>query len=235
MEKVHTTCIYCGCGCGLILHVEDGRVMGASPSPLHPMSRGRLCIKGWLAGEFVNHPDRLRHPLVRDGERFVRATWETALSFTAASLKTIGQEFGADGVGVLTSAKGTNEENYLLMKLARAGLKTNNVDHVARLCHAPTVAALSYAFGSGAMTNSISSLAQSDAILIVGSNTTEQHPLVASYILQARANGAKLIVVDPRKTQLATLADLHLRPTAGDGHRLDKCLAARHYSGEPAR
>jgi formate dehydrogenase alpha subunit len=215
MEKVHTTCIYCGCGCGLILHVEDGRVIGASPSPLHPMSRGRLCIKGWLAGEFVNHPDRLSHPLVRDGERFVRATWEEALSFTAASLKTIGQEFGADGVGILTSAKGTNEENYLLMKLARAGLKTNNVDHVARLCHAPTVAALSYAFGSSAMTNSISSLARSDAILIVGSNTTEQHPLVASYILQARAKGAKLIVVDPRKTQLAKLADLHLRPRPG--------------------
>lgn len=213
MEKVHTTCIYCGCGCGLILHVEDGRVIGASPSPLHPMSRGRLCIKGWLAGEFVNHPDRLRHPLIRKGERFLQATWEEALSLTAESLKKIGSESGADGVGVLTSAKGTNEENYLLMKLARAGLKTNNVDHAARLCHAPTVAALSHAFGSGAMTSSISSLARSDAILVVGSNTTEQHPLIASYILQTRRAG--LIVADPRQTQLAKLAGLHLMPRPG--------------------
>ncbi|MCX6675515.1 MAG: molybdopterin-dependent oxidoreductase, partial [Methanothrix sp.] len=215
MEKVHTTCIYCGCGCGLFLHVEDGRVIGASPSPLHPMSKGRLCIKGWLAGEFVGHPDRLKFPLIRNGERFSKVSWEEALTFAADSLKRICNDFGPDAVGVLTSAKGTNEENYLLMKLARAGLKTNNVDHVARLCHAPTVAGLSYAFGSGAMTNPINSLAQSDAILVIGSNTTEQHPLVAAYILAAKARGACLIVVDPRKTQLADLAQQHLSPRPG--------------------
>ncbi|MCX6668703.1 MAG: formate dehydrogenase subunit alpha [Methanothrix sp.] len=215
MEKVHTTCIYCGCGCGLLLHVEDGRVVGASPSPLHPMSLGRLCIKGWLAGEFVDHPDRLRYPLIRRGDRLSRVTWEEALSLTAASLRAIAQELGPNSLGVLTSAKGTNEENYLLMKLARAGLKTNNVDHVARLCHAPTVAGLSYAFGSGAMTNPIASLAQATAILVVGSNTTEQHPLVASYILEARGKGARLVVADPRKTQLAGLADLRLAPRPG--------------------
>jgi formate dehydrogenase alpha subunit len=215
MDKFHTTCVYCGCGCGLFLHVEDGRVIGSSPSLLHPMSRGRLCIKGWLAGEFVGHPDRLKFPLIRDGERFSKVSWEEALSFTADSLKRICNDFGPDAVGILTSAKGTNEENYLLMKLARAGLKTNNVDHVARLCHAPTVAGLSYAFGSGAMTNPINSLAQSDAILVIGSNTTEQHPLVAAYILEARAKGACLIVVDPRKTQLADLAQQHLIPRPG--------------------
>jgi formate dehydrogenase alpha subunit len=215
MEKVHTTCIYCGCGCGLFLHVEDGRVVGASPSPLHPMSSGRLCIKGWLAGEFVGHPDRLKYPLIRKGDRLSRAPWDEALSLMAASLRTIADKFGPDSLGILTSAKGTNEENYLLMKLARAGLKTNNVDHVARLCHAPTVAGLSYAFGSGAMTNPISSLAQATTILVVGSNTTEQHPLVASYILEARARGAQLVVVDPRKTQLADLADLRLVPRPG--------------------
>jgi len=215
MEKVHTTCIYCGCGCGLFLHVEDGRVVVASPSPLHPMSKGRLCIKGWLAGEFVGHPDRLKHPLIRKGDRLTRASWVEALSTTVASLKAIAENYGPDSLGILTSAKGTNEENYLLMKLARAGLKTNNVDHVARLCHAPTVAALSFAFGSGAMTNPISSLAQATAILVVGSNTTEQHPLVASYILEARSKGAQLLVADPRKTQLADLADLRLAPRPG--------------------
>jgi formate dehydrogenase alpha subunit len=215
MEKVHTTCIYCGCGCGLFLHVENDRVTGASPSPSHPMSRGRLCIKGWLAGEFVGHPERLRFPLVRQGEMFVRIPWEDALSLTASRLKEIRRESGAESVGILTSAKGTNEENYLFMKLARAGLKTNNVDHAARLCHAPTVAGLSYAFGSGAMTNPIASLAEADAILVVGSNTTEQHPLIASYILKARARGAELIVADPRRTQLADLASIRLSPRPG--------------------
>lgn len=215
MDKVHTTCIYCGCGCGLFLHVEDGRVMGASPSSNHPLSRGRLCIKGWMAGDFVGHPDRLRYPLIRQGERLVRAAWDEALSLTATSLWMLREEYGPDSIGILTSAKGTNEENYLLMKLARAALKTNNVDHVARLCHAPTVAGLSYAFGSGAMTNSISSLALADVILVVGSNTTEQHPLVAANILEARSKGARLIVIDPRKTQLADLADIRLAPKAG--------------------
>jgi formate dehydrogenase alpha subunit len=215
MDKIHTTCIYCGCGCGLFLHVEDGRVVGASPSPLHPMSQGRLCIKGWLAGDFVGHPDRLKHPLMRRNDRLAKTSWEEALGSIASHLRDLGDEFGPDSLGVLTSAKGTNEENYLLMKLARAGLKTNNVDHVARLCHAPTVAGLGYALGSGAMTNPIASLAQADAILVVGSNTTEQHPLVASYILQAQSQGAKLIVSDPRKTQIADLADIRLCPRLG--------------------
>ena len=137
----------------------------------------------------------------------VRATWDEALSLAAAKLESIRKEFGPHSLGVLTSVKGTNEENYQLMKLARAALETNNVDHVARLCHAPTVAALGSALGSGAMTGSISSLENSDAILIVGSNTTEQHPLAASYILRARSRGATLIVADPRKTRLAELAD----------------------------
>ena len=215
MEKFHTTCIYCGCGCGLFLHVEDGRAVGASPSPLHPMSRGRLCIKGWLAGDFVGHPDRLKHPLMRRGERLARTSWEEAVETTASRFRKLGDEFGPNSLGILTSAKGTNEENYLLMKLARAALKTNNVDHVARLCHAPTVAGLGYALGSGAMTNPISSLARADALLVVGSNTTEQHPLVASYILQAQSRGAKLIVSDPRRTQIADLADIYLCPRLG--------------------
>ncbi|MBS1193267.1 MAG: Formate dehydrogenase, alpha subunit, partial [Methanomicrobia archaeon] len=215
MEKVHTTCVYCGCGCGLFLHVEDGRIVGASPSPAHPMSRGSLCIKGWLAGDFVGHPDRLAHPLLRQGDRTVKATWNQALSLAAARLQSIKKEFGPQSLGVLTSAKGTNEENYLLMKLGRAALGTNNVDHVARLCHAPTVAGLGFSLGSGAMTGSISGLEKSDAILIVGSNTTEQHPLVASYILRARSRGSKLIVADPRKTRLAELADLWLSPRPG--------------------
>ncbi len=212
---IATTCVYCGCGCGLYLHVEDGRVVGASPSPAHPMSRGRLCVKGWLAHDFVHHPDRLKVPLIRRGERQIRGSWEEALSLTAKRLKEIKEDSGPDALAVLTSAKGTNEENYLLAKLARAALKTNNVDHVARLCHAPSVAGLGASLGSGAMTNSIRSLLQADAILVTGSNTTEQHPLIAAHILQAQSRGATLIVADPRKTQIKIIADVQLSPRLG--------------------
>lgn len=211
MEKVLTTCIYCGCGCGLYLHVDGGRVVGASPCRKSAASRGRLCIKGWLCVDFVSHPDRLRYPMVRKGERQLRASWDEALSLIVSRLKGM----GSSAVGVLTSTKGTNEENYLFAKLARAGFKTNNVDHLARLCHAPTMACLSYAFGSGATTNPICSLEEADAILIVGSNTTEQHPLIASNVLKARSKGAKLVVVDPRRTQIASLADIHVPPRPG--------------------
>jgi formate dehydrogenase alpha subunit len=215
LEKILTTCVYCGCGCGLFLHVEGGKVVGASPTSSHPLSQGRLCIKGWLGAEFVNHPDRLKTPLIRSGERLLKAGWSEALSTITTRFKEIRDRYGPDSLAILTSAKGTNEENYLLMKLARAGFGTNNVDHVARLCHAPTVAGLSYAFGSGAMTNPITSLAQADAVLVVGSNTTEQHPLVAFHILRGKARGAKIIVVDPRRTQMADLAEFHLSPRLG--------------------
>ncbi|MGB3944954.1 MAG: formate dehydrogenase subunit alpha, partial [Methanothrix sp.] len=215
MEKIATICVYCGCGCGLFLHVEDGRIAGASPSPAHPVSRGRLCVKGWLAADFVHHPDRLKTPLVRKGGRMVRGSWDDALSLTARRFKEIREESGPDALAVLTSAKGTNEENYLLAKIARSALKTNNVDHVARLCHAPSVAGLGFALGSGAMTNPIRSLLSSDAILVTGSNTTEQHPLIAAHILEAQSRGATLIVADPRGTQMAELADIHLAPRLG--------------------
>lgn len=215
LDKIHTTCVFCGCGCGLFLHIEGGKVIGASPTSSHPTSQGRLCIKGWLGAEFVNHPDRLKTPLIRSGERLQKASWEQALSTITTKVKEIRNRCGPDALAILTSAKGTNEENYLLMKLARAGFGTNNVDHAARLCHAPTVAGLSYSFGSGAMTNPISSLSQADLILIVGSNTTEQHPLVAFHMLRGKARGAKIIVVDPRRTQIADMADLHLSPRLG--------------------
>lgn len=224
MTKILTTCVYCGCGCGLFLHVEDGRVVGTSPSPGHPMSLGRLCIKGWLAHEFIGHPDRLRHPLIKERERFREAGWDEAASLIHKRFYEIRDSAGPDSLAVLTSAKATNEENYLLMKLARAGLFTNNVDHVARLCHAPTLAGLGAAFGSGSMTNNIRSLIHSDLILVTGSNTTEQHPLVAAAILEAKANGAKLVVVDPRRTQIAELADVYLSQTPGSDVAWINCL-----------
>ena len=135
MEYKHvlTTCIYCGCGCGLYFEVLDGEIVGVLPSKEHPISRGSLCIKGWNAASFVNHPDRLRTPLIRRGDGFENATWDEALALVAEKLGAIRDESGPDSIGFFTSAKCTNEENYLLQKFARAVIKTNNVDHCARL------------------------------------------------------------------------------------------------------
>ena len=132
-ENVLTTCIYCGCGCGLYFEVLDGEIVGVLPAKEHPISRGSLCIKGWNSASFVNHPARLKVPLIRRGDDFEEATWDEALALVAEKLGTSCDESGPDSIGFLTSAKCTNEENYLLQKLARAVVKTNNVDHCARL------------------------------------------------------------------------------------------------------
>ncbi len=132
-KNVLTTCIYCGAGCRLYFQVLDGEIVGVLPDKEHPISRGSLCIKGWNAGSFVNHPDRLETPLIRKGDQFEEATWNEALALVAEKLGAIRDESGPDSLGFLTSAKCTNEENYLLQKFARAVIKTNNVDHCARL------------------------------------------------------------------------------------------------------
>jgi len=132
-KNVLTTCIYCGAGCKLYLQVLDGEIVGVLPDKEHPISRGSLCIKGWNAASFVYHPDRLKTPLIRRDGDFEEATWDEALALVAEKLTAARDEFGPDSVGFLASAKCTNEENYLIQKLARAVIKTNNVDHCARL------------------------------------------------------------------------------------------------------
>ena len=133
MEKRLTICPYCGCGCGLYLHVENGVIIGASPSRHHPVNKGSLCVKGWNSFEFVQHPDRLKYPLIKREGVFQKASWEEALDLIAGKLSEIKNAFGPDSIGVLSSAKCTNEENFMMMKFARAVLGTNNVDHCARL------------------------------------------------------------------------------------------------------
>ena len=134
-KNVLTTCVYCGCGCGLFLEVLDGRLVGTLPVKGHPISEGQLCIKGWNAHDFVHHRDRLTTPLIRDhkGGELRKASWDEALDLVAERLSAIKTETGPDSIGFLASAKCTNEENYLLQKLARAVIGTNNVDHCARL------------------------------------------------------------------------------------------------------
>jgi predicted molibdopterin-dependent oxidoreductase YjgC len=132
-RNVSTTCVYCGAGCGLFLEVLDGKIVGVMPNKQHPVSRGMLCIKGWNVASFVDHPDRLTTPLVRGSDGLQEASWDEALGLVAEKLTTARDKSGPDSVGFLASAKCTNEENYVIQKLARAVVKTNNVDHCARL------------------------------------------------------------------------------------------------------
>jgi predicted molibdopterin-dependent oxidoreductase YjgC len=132
-KNILTTCVYCGAGCGLNLQVLDGRIVGVLPAKGHPISDGRLCVKGWNAASFVYHPGRLTIPLIRKNGKLVEASWYEALALVAERLGAIQAESGPLAIGVLASAKCTNEENYVLQKFARAVIKTNNVDHCARL------------------------------------------------------------------------------------------------------
>lgn len=134
MKKVLTTCGYCGCGCNLYINVRGDEVIGVTPKSDHPVSQGKLCVKGWHGYSFVNHPDRLKQPMIRQEDGSFRPVeWDTAYSYIAEALKGLVERDGADSIGVLSSARCTNEENYLLSKFARAVLKTNNIDHCARL------------------------------------------------------------------------------------------------------
>jgi formate dehydrogenase major subunit/formate dehydrogenase alpha subunit len=215
MKRTLTVCPYCGTGCTFYLVSDNGRLVGVEPSTTHPVSRGGLCIKGWNAFAFVHHPDRLTTPLIRRDGLLQAASWDDALNLVVEKLKGLQKNYGTDAVMFASSAKATNEENYLLMKLARAVFSTNNIDHCARLCHSSTVTGLAETFGSGAMTNSISCFDQTDLILVIGSNTTEQHPLIGSRILNAVRSGTQLIVADNRRIRLARQADLHLRHKNG--------------------
>lgn len=219
-DTILTVCPFCGCGCQFYLEVVDNEIVGLIPCKTDEISEGKLCIKGRNAHKFIYHGERLKTPLIKRNGRFEQASWQEALDIISQKLNENKQQFGPDSIAFLSSAKCTNEENFLLMKFARAVIGTNNIDHCARLCHSPTVAGLMSSFGSGAMTNSIPELENADCILVVGSNTIEQHPLVGSRILKAKDNGAKLIVVDPRRTPLVNFADVYLQIRPGS----DVCL-----------
>jgi formate dehydrogenase alpha subunit len=228
---VTTTCGYCGVGCNFDLHVRNDRIIRVAPNTAAPVNGLETCVKGRYGYDFVHHPDRLTRPRVRryllegDDKRaasaadreWVEVDWDTALNLVAAKLAAVRRESGPDAVGLLGSAKCTNEENYLVQKLARQVVGTHNVDHCARLCHSSTVAGLTMAFGSGASSNSMADVAdEARAIFVVGSNVTEQHPVFGTRIRQAvLRRGVPLVVADPRKTDITEFAALHLRQKPG--------------------
>jgi formate dehydrogenase alpha subunit len=215
VRHVLTTCPYCGVGCSFFLQVVGERLVGTIPCKTDEISLGRLCIKGYNAHVFVQHPDRLRQPLMRSEGQLRPVSWDEALDRIVSELRRIREKHGPDSIMFLSSAKCTNEENYIIQKLARAAIGTNNVDHCARLCHASTVTGLLYSFGSGAMTNTIPEFDNADCILVTGSNTLEAHPMIGARMLRALDKGAKIIVVDPRDTPLSRLAHLRLNQRSG--------------------
>lgn len=212
-----TTCPYCGVGCQLDVLSKDQKIVRVQSAWGKMPNDGGTCVKGRFGLDYVNSPERLTSPLIKKNGEFVEASWDEALDLVADKLAETVTKYGADAVGFLSSAKCTNEENYLMQKLARAVIGTNNVDHCARLCHSVTVTGLVTAFGSGAMTNSIADIAnQAKAYLIIGSNTTEQHPVIGMRIRKAvRERGAKLLVADPRDIPIAEFAILHLKQRPG--------------------
>jgi len=216
LKKFTTICPYCGCGCTIELNVKDNKIVKITADPFVGINEGSLCVKGKFGYDFVSHPDRLKMPLIKKDGKFVECRWEEALKYTADKLKELKERYGPDAIAGLSSAKCTNEENYLFQKFMRAVTGTNNVDHCARLCHASTVAGLAKAFGSGAMTNSIAELEDAKCILVTGSNTSEAHPIIALRIKAAvKRNGAKLIVADPRKIDMVRFACIHLQHRPG--------------------
>ncbi|MCE9674009.1 formate dehydrogenase subunit alpha [Myxococcus stipitatus] len=220
-----TTCAYCGVGCEMDVGTRGGRILTVRPSREGPSNRGHLCSKGRYAFGFGEAPDRVTVPLLREPGGWRRATWDEALGFLAERLSRVRQRHGADSVGMLGSARATNEENYLAQKLARVVLGTNNVDCCARVCHAPSAAALNDMLGTGASTNAFEDVEHARTLLVAGSNATECHPVVGARIKQAALRGARLIVIDSRRTELARHADIHLQPRAGTDVPLLNALA----------
>ncbi len=216
--RTRTTCPYCGVGCQIDLNVNPKTkdiIRVTSPVGCIP-NDGNLCVKGRFGLEFVGHEKRLTTPLIKRNGAFETATWDQATSFIAERLAKIKKQNGPNSIAGLSSAKCTNEDNYIFQKFVRAVIGTNNVDHCARLCHASTVAGLARAFGSGAMTNSIDELKNAACVFIIGSNTSEAHPVIALNIKEAVVkNGASLIVADPRRIDLVRFAELHLAQKPG--------------------
>jgi formate dehydrogenase alpha subunit len=210
-RSTDTVCPYCGVGCRIEVGVLDNRIVRVRGKRDCLPNNGQLCVKGRFGLGFVESPERLTVPLIRKNGKLVPATWEEALDLVAGKLN----GYKGDCFAFLSSAKCSNEENYLAQKFARLVMQTNNVDHCARLCHASTVSALALAFGSGAMTNSIAELADAGCIFIIGSNTSEQHPVIALKIKEAKRKGAKIIVANPRWIDLCKIADVWLRQTPG--------------------
>ncbi len=226
-DVTRTTCTYCGVGCQLDVSTINGEIRGIQAPVTAEVNAGHTCLKGRFAFQFYNHPDRLTNPLIKRDGKFEVATWDEAYNYIADKLLKIRNEYGVDSIGCISSSRATNEENYLMQKMTRVVLNTNNIDGCARVCHAPTAYGMQQAFGTGAATNSIEDLDKTDCIFLFGANPTEAHPVTGAKIKQMFMKGVTSIVVDPVKTKLAQMAKFHLQLRPGTNVAILNMLS--HY------
>lgn len=226
-RQVASVCPYCGVGCQLTYHVKDDKILYVEGRD-GPANQSRLCVKGRYGFDYAHHPQRLTKPLIRrkdappkrgdfvmDPDRvmdiFREATWEEALDFAGGGLKAIRDTHGKKALAGFGSAKGSNEEAYLFQKLVRTGFGSNNVDHCTRLCHASSVVALLEGIGSGAVSNPVMDVTKAEVVIVIGANPSVNHPVAASFIKNAAKSGTKLIVMDPRRSELSRVAHRFLQ------------------------
>lgn len=216
IQKTKTVCTYCGVGCSFEVWTRDRQILKIEPKPESPANQMATCIKGKFGWDFVNSPERLTTPLVRRHGTFVAVTWDEALAEIRSRVQEIQQRHGPDSVMVIGSSKCTNEEAYLTQKLARQVLHTNNVDNCSRYCQSPATTGLWRTVGYGGDSGSMTDIEQASLVVIVGSNTAESHPVLASKVKRAhKTRGQQLIVADLRRHEMAERADLFLHPRPG--------------------
>ena len=225
-KQVASVCPYCGVGCQLTYNVKDNKILYVEGRD-GPANRERLCVKGRYGMDYAHHPHRLTKPLIRRAgapkhgdftmdpdhvmDVFREATWDEALEFAGGKLAQIRDQYGKKSLAGFGSAKGSNEEAYLFQKLVRTGFGSNNVDHCTRLCHASSVVALLEGIGSGAVSNPVMDVTKAEVVFIIGANPTVNHPVAATWIKNAARKGTKIIVLDPRRSELARFAHRYVQ------------------------
>ena len=222
---VQSTCGYCGVGCQLDIEVSGSRIARIRGAPLAQVNHGHLCLKGRYAHGYQHSRDRLTAPLLRTKSGWQEIAWPEAISWLSRRLLELRDRYGPQALGAFTSSRSTNEAAYLLQKLFRTQIGTNNIDCCARVCHSSTALALQTVTGTGAASASYADIPLARNIFLAGANPTEAHPVVGARIKQAVLRGCSLIVVDPRRIELAEYADVHLRPKPGTNVPLFNAIA----------
>ncbi|MBP6507325.1 MAG: formate dehydrogenase subunit alpha [Opitutaceae bacterium] len=224
-EWTKTICSYCGTGCEVEVGTRGGKITTIRPSD-GPSNHGHTCVKGRYAFDYVYAEERITSPMIRRDGQWQDVGWDEVIKYIADRFAAIAASHGPDSIGVLSSARGTNEENFVAQKFARAVLGTNNIDCCARVCHSPTAAAMKMTLGTGAATNSLDEIEIAKTIIVCGANPTDGHPVTGARIKQAARHGANLIIVDPREIELTEFATLHLQLRAGTNVILFNAMGA---------
>lgn len=214
-EWTKTICSYCGTGCEVNVGTRNGLITTIRPALEGPSNHGHTCVKGRYAFDYVYANDRVTVPMIKRNGSWQNVSWDEVIQYIADRFKDAIAKDGPDSIGVLSSARGTNEENYVAQKFARVVLGTNNIDCCARVCHSPTAAAMKMTLGTGAATNSLDDIEKARTILVCGANPTEGHPVTGARIKQAALRGANLIIVDPREIELSKYADIQIQLRPG--------------------